>query len=129
MKLARIARKLDPESYLQKVQAGGAGFLFNDNSHEKALNELWNLVENHSLLRPIVEKYKSSRYELNLVYTQLLKSGAGQWVKGHYVPVSTFGFGFTLDFVLRHKDDKDFTQITHKLIDYFEKNDMGPIKD
>jgi hypothetical protein len=66
----------------------------------------------------------------------LLASGAGQWVRGHWVAASALCYGFTLEFVLSsatagkaagRTPREIWTPIAFELVDYFAKGAVGKV--
>lgn len=105
-----------------------------DDSKERAEEELYNLCESDTNLRIVMQKYEANRETLKEIFRILNYVGAGQWTKGHFVSVSSLAFVGTLDYLLRNKEKlltsyNDKIEISYRLITYFEKGEMGYIKD
>jgi hypothetical protein len=62
--------------------------------------QLLDLVEGDRTLHGIMQKHGARRADLQNIYTMLLRCGAGQWRRGHWVAASAFCYGSTLEFVL-----------------------------
>ena len=58
----------------------------------------------------------------------LIANGAGQWVAGHFVAVSALGYGFPLLFLLQNLNTLPWNRICVLLIEYFERNEAGPVQ-
>ncbi len=117
-------RLTPPENILNQVSPR----TFDYTQMDKAEEELYDLCESDPELSMILQKHGANRDTINKVYTQLIEVGAGQYARGHFVAASSLAFGFTLDYVLNHKDDKDFDIIAYNLIQYFEVNRKGPVE-
>lgn len=94
---------------------------------DKALNELFSLCEKDSELRKIMGLYEVDKGGLEGIYKMLLANGAGQWKRGHYVPVSSFAFVHTFSFLLEQTGNLSWIDISILLLEYFEWNDVGPV--
>lgn len=46
---------------------------------------------------------------------------------GHYVPASTLAFVATLDFTLTNAGREHWEKLVVLLLEYFERDDMGPV--
>jgi len=105
-----------------------------DDSMGKAEEQLFDLIESDQNLKNIMIKYKADRKTLKEIYNMMNAIGAGQWVNGHYVSVSSLAFGGTLDYLLRNKEKfltsyDDKMNMCYRLITYFQKNETGFISD
>lgn len=96
---------------------------------EKALKELYDLCSKDKHLNSILNEHKITFLKYDEIYSQLLRAGAGQWAKGHYVAASSLVFGSTLRFILENKDKMDISDLAYSLIDYFENNRTGQVKE
>jgi hypothetical protein len=119
------------------ILGGGGARTANDlfnKQKEIAENELYEIIERDPHLHEIMLKHGATRDVLRDIYWALLKSGAGQWAGGDWVPASALAFGFTLEFVLSStqnatKTGRDtMTTVAFTLLDYFEKGAVGPIR-
>lgn len=63
---------------------------------EEALEHLIDMCFKYDFLKVIIDEYGVSREYLKEMYWLLCVNGAGQWVKGHYVPASALVFPETL---------------------------------
>lgn len=108
------------------------GFLDSLNKNgqqQRAVDELFDIVENDPGLRTIMEGHGVTRSDLTDLYFKLKAAGAGQWTRGHYVAASVFAFGPTLDYVLRHRSDGSWEMVAIRLVEYFADGEMGLIAD
>jgi hypothetical protein len=94
---------------------------------EKALQNLCDLCESDPRLRQTMEAHGANREVLRELYKLLIANGAGQWVGGHFVAASALAYGFPLLFVLQNADTLPWSRICVLLIEYFERNDTGPV--
>lgn len=94
---------------------------------ELALEDLLKLCESDRLLRQIMEEHRVDRETLSAFYWLLMANGAGQWVGGHFVPAAALACGYPLLFLLENADTLPWGQICVLLIEYFERNDVGPV--
>jgi hypothetical protein len=98
---------------------------------EEGLGELLTIVHNDPDLSRIVAHYGATQDDLRQVYRALLVTGAGQMMRGHWVPASALAFGTTLDFVLRNSKeglDRDgWIDVTYTVLQYFERGQMGKV--
>lgn len=83
----------------------------------------------------LIDHYDTDREELKKIFESLESGGAGQIVRGHYVPSSYLAFFATLNFVLEtrssligeSKDREETVMICNRLVKYFENNETGSI--
>lgn len=60
--------------------------------------------------------------DLVTIYTKLQISGAGQWVGGHYVALSTLAYLEPLSYYIwAKKQNISDLQLTHDLVTYFKE--------
>ncbi|WP_143754955.1 hypothetical protein [Caulobacter sp. BP25] len=136
--LAALRRSFKKSSELRRIskQIGGPppqsplDLLRGRQAEQEGLSKLWDMVEGDPDLGRILLAHGADRGRLNKLINQLRAVGAGQWTSGHYVPVSTFAFGPTLDYVLRRTSGadlsrNDFLDVAYTLVDYFEKGRTG----
>jgi hypothetical protein len=55
---------------------------------KSAEEELYAVIEGDPALHSIMDRYAASRVDLRNLYNLLIRSGAGQWAGGHWVPAS-----------------------------------------
>lgn len=89
---------------------------------EKLLNQYIDFCLTDLGVLKIVKDFEITKKDLKEIYNKLLSSGAGQWVRGHYVALSTLAYMQPLEYFLKakrmHKSD---IEIMSNLIVYFEK--------
>jgi len=125
-KLRRISRvlsgPLDTSRFIDELTSG------KPSKRDQALEDLFDLCDSDPLLRQTMEAYGANRETLLELYKMLIANGAGQWVGGHYVAVSALGYGFPLLFLLQNADTLPWGRICVLLIEYFERNEAGPVQ-
>jgi hypothetical protein len=125
-RLRRISRALgaplDTSRFLDDLVSG------KPSNRDRALEDLLDLCESDALLRQTMEAHGANRETLRELYQMLIANGAGQWVGGHFVAVSALGYGFPLLFLLQNHDTLPWVQICVLLIEYFERNEVGPVQ-
>jgi hypothetical protein len=124
-KIRRISRALgaplDTSRFIDELTSG------KPSKRDQALEDLFDLCESDSLLRQTMDAHGATRETLLELYKMLIANGAGQWVGGHYVAVSALGYGFPLLFILQNADTLPWGHICVLLIEYFERNETGPV--
>jgi len=123
-KLAKLSAVLGSE---RSLVGGMEAFLEAGKLQDQAFEQLLDLVETQPDLRKVIAHYTASRDSLRNLYARLCASGAGQWAKGHYVAASSLLFATTLDYLLRNQNVADFRGVAFRLIDYFERGELGEI--
>ena len=125
-KLRRISRALaaplDSSRFLDQIASG------KQSKSSKALEDLLDLCERHRLLLPILTEFEADRETLRNLYNLLIKTGAGQWAGGHYVAASALAYLTSLQFLLENAGTLPADDICILLIEYFERNDVGPVQ-
>lgn len=124
-KLRRISKELgspfDVATFMHELGSKG------QSRRDRALKQLLDLCESDSTLSQIMRSRGAGRERLQEVYWVLLSIRAGQWVGGHYVPVSALASPFTLDFLLEQAGRLPWNHIAVLLVEYFERNESGPV--
>ncbi len=111
----------------------GIESLFQRSSVSKsAEEELYAVIEGDPALHSIMDRYAASRVDLRNLYNLLIRSGAGQWAGGHWVPASAIFYGFTLEFVMTTLHKQDLTKATcrsaaFQLVEYFRTGKVGRV--
>lgn len=104
---------------------------------DAALDALLSLCESDRAVGHVITQRGVSREEMKELYHMLLVGGAGQWTSGHFVPASTLAFAQTLDYAVRtlvkpagpKPDGEKVVRVAVRLIEYFERNEVGIIAD
>lgn len=123
-RLRDISSKLAaPSDWMNRVAQGTCDHTRID----KAEAELFDLCKTDPELRAVLQKHGANSDTLDHVYTKLIKIGAGQYARGHFVAASSLAFGFTLDYVLAHRNDERFDVVACNLVEYFQQNKSGPV--
>jgi hypothetical protein len=94
---------------------------------ERALEQLLDLCEHDAVLRQIMQQHGADRETLRSLYWEMTANGAAQWEGGHFVPASALGYGFPLVFLLENAGKLPSRHICILLLEYFERNDVGPV--
>ena len=119
--------------------------LIKDSSkNDEALDNLYNLSKDFKYTNKRLDEYKVDKERFKRIYGNLVIAGAGQWIKGHWVPASSLVFGSTLEYILeeleKHKGEDlnssiplsnipgYWMEIAFNLIEYFEKGKMGRVE-
>ena len=126
---SRRLRKVSAKLGQPFSMSGLLGSLGKDGEQQKALDELFAIVENDPALRTIMKRHNVARSELDDLFFKLKAAGAGQWTRGHYVATSVFAFGPTLDYLLRHRSTGNWEGVAVRLMEYFANGEMGVITD
>jgi hypothetical protein len=72
-------------------------------------------------VKGVMIKNNLSRESLKEIYYGLERSGAGQWIKGHYAALSSIAYAEPLLFyVVSEKKGKSALAIAMRLLDYWE---------
>ena len=59
---------------------------------QKALQEYLDMCYNDVNIAAVMDKYKLKRTDLENIYIDLNSAGFGQWIKGHFVSLSTIAY-------------------------------------
>ena len=78
-----------------------------DYANPRIVLELYQYCYNHKLLSPIIRRYNASVGDFSLIYMYLL-SHCPAVGKGHFIPISTFFFAASLDYVLARENFLNF---------------------
>lgn len=132
-------------SIIENIKKTGYSWvsLYKINKPEKSekvdvIDELLALAESDENTQKIINEYSANRDILRKIYNKLVLTGAGQFVKGHYVAASSLVYPQTLRFLLRYFNGKNFSVndwtereseifIAFRLIEYFKKGEVGEI--
>lgn len=106
---------------------------------EKHLDEMVKICYSDELNKIVLIRYGVDNDILKSVYEKLILNGAGQFVKGHFVCVSSLVYPTTLMFIFQHyrnggfcvKDLDDYEStllIVYRLIKFFETNELSELK-
>jgi hypothetical protein len=123
-----LGRVPDAADYLDELKAGA------ESARALALERLLDTATTQSDVREVLAKHHCTRTELREAYWDLINAGAGQWVGGHFVPVSTLVSPFALDFALTGRSSSSEHTVLSSwerkavlLLEYFERNESGPV--
>ena len=132
LKLRKISKVLGEPLWSRGF--GVESLLDRSGRKDAVLEQLFDLAESDPGVRLVMQQHAASRDTLKQVYVRLCAAGAGQWVKGHWVPASTLVFGQTLDYALRRlaagaPQRDDILEGAYRLIRYFERGELDLISD
>ena len=101
------SRKFDPQSILENaMKSAVSGKTMSDK--ELYSEELLTLLSNDKATTNLLADYKLKFDDLRIMISTLEQHGAGQIVKGHYVPVSSIAFIDTLNVLCNYWDGENF---------------------
>ena len=116
-KLTQLQRKISPPG----LTVDDLISRFHDNTATEALKEFMELCANDKNVKPLMAAHNLSKTDLINMYHQLLASGAGQWIKGHYCALSTIAYHEPLYFyIMSKKKNISDLEIVVTLLDYWE---------
>jgi len=140
IKLKKISKILGAPFSISSVQ----GMMNRSEKKDKAIDDLYFLAKNYKYTNKRLKKYNVDSKRFKEIYRKLILTGAGQWVRGHYVAASSLVFGSTLEYILEKLeklDDADWDTFTvfskipdywrdiaFSLIEYFEKGKTGKVE-
>lgn len=88
---------------------------------KKGLEEYLNMCCNDENVAVVMDKYKLNRTDLENIYIDLNAGGLGQWIKGHFVSLSTIAYPEPLIYYCEAKSrGEQMFNIMSKLLDYWE---------
>ncbi len=90
------------------------------------LDDFLDFCMQDSSVQLALNHFGANKETLQELYEKLLHFGAGQWAGKYYVPVASLCFGFPLHFLLED-NGIHFKEKCVLLIEYFERNDTGPV--
>lgn len=108
--LSKIAKNenngFDMQNFdFEKITKG----MVNQNKNEKdLLNSLFELLEKDKFTMQLLHNHDRNFDDLRKIIEKLKLNGAGQIVKGHYVPVSSIAFLDTLQILLQYWNGENF---------------------
>ena len=117
-------------SFIEAMNEGGFDaidkLLKQQDIHRK---ELYEIVHKDPNTQKVLQGYNISDKELDDLYSSLIREGAGVYRKGHWVAASTLVFSFTLEYAIIQKRNGDdcFSRACKRLIEYFDRNETGPL--
>ncbi len=86
-----------------------------------ALEEYLDLCESDAGVKNVMKIEHLSRADLEQIYIRLLAAGLGQWIKGHYVALSTIAYFEPLQYLVRaEKRGVSWEVILSSLIEYWD---------
>jgi len=99
---------------------------FNNNALEEIIKlSFWSPNE------PVIKHHNITEEKLKEKYSQLIKFGAGQYFREHWVASSSLVFGLTLDYLFDELNQMDSREkgeeIIYRLVKYFDRGMVGEI--
>ncbi len=92
-----------------------------DNTRKLALAQFLELCEEDPNVSEVMTLYSISKKELEEIHWELMKEGAGIWVKGHYVPLSSLAYVEPLMYILEAKAQKrELRKICYDICEYWK---------
>lgn len=130
-KLLRISEKLGYAATLSQEELMEFIVKEDEGEEERAMEELFELCEADPTIPEVLDYYNADRKTLQIAYNKLIKAGAGQWAKGHYVPVASLVFPTILQYLLNNldRDEESFRKVAWRLLMYFKNRESEPIRD
>lgn len=87
----------------------------------QALEDFLDLCEDDDGVKTVMGEYDLKREDLIIIYKKLRAIGLGQWVKGHYVALSTIAYYEPLLFVVEsERRGVPFMEVVGSLLDYWD---------
>ena len=132
-RLKKVSRQLTKRIDITDVYK-----LTSSEEKESALNELVDICYSDEYVKMVMDDYNKDGQTIKELYSKLTLIGAGQYAGGHYVAASSLVFPLTLKFLLEHYNNDTFSIndwdnynsslfIAHRLIEYFEKGEVGEV--
>jgi len=116
-----IGKPFDPNKIMKEILSSG-------DRKPSAETALLNYCEEQSTIQALLSEFNVSRQELQELYHQLIKAGAGQWIVGHWVAASALAYPNSLRYLLMRRKANmqgkaDLQETAYKLIMYFERGE------
>lgn len=101
------------DGFLKSLRTGS-------NKKTEALKEYLDLCQSDEGVAQILREYHLTKEDLEQIYSRLLANGLGQWIKGHYIALSTIAYYEPLlYFVESEKQGTESHQIFKNLFGYW----------
>lgn len=106
---------------VRKLQQKIASISFDSDKEERLMEEYLDLCMSDEGVVHVMRHYGLSKENLYQYYIQLSAAGLGQWIKGHYVPLSSITYFEPLLYLVEAKKRKiDWATIVGNLLQYWE---------
>ncbi|MFJ7827083.1 hypothetical protein [Psychrobacillus sp. NPDC096623] len=92
------------------------------NINKEALERIYNLLCTIDEFKIILDKYNADFETITDIYWLVMASGAGQEIKGNYLPISMFLNEHTLEWVLKNINSVTTHDLALFLVNYFSKH-------
>lgn len=70
-------------------------------------------------LKTIMQKHKATHDDISDLYYNLVTTACVKSRDGNFIPISSFAFMSSLDYLLSHKNSKHPDELAIKMMDYF----------
>ena len=89
----------------------------NDLDNEKLYDEIFDYCMNDYKLRKIMQKYNGAKDDIKFFHKKLMTWGNIK--KGRrFVPISSFFYAYTLEYLFTHRNDDD-KKVTMRMLNFF----------
>lgn len=106
---------------IKSLQKEIANLTFEPEKEKVLMDQYLNICESDEGVVDVMRKYNLTRDDLYQYYIQLSGAGLGEWVKGHYVPLSTITYFEPLLFMVEAKKrEVGWGTIVDKILGYWE---------
>jgi len=100
---------------------------------EEAEQQLYNFVLSEPELSSVLKSYNASGNTIKLIYDKMIETGAGQFIKGQWIPASAITNPITLEYLLQKLKGKNLAEesddvfiIVWNVFDYFKSGSVLP---
>ena len=106
---------------LNKLQMEISGQSSGADRKDQPLEEFLDLCESDEGVAKVMLQYNLNRNDLKDIYRRLVRSGLGQWIKGHYAALSTIAYFETLIYVVAsEKKGTKWEEIVGNILYYWQ---------
>ena len=104
--LAKIAIEYETKNDINSLISN----LVNNIPNKKDLlrEDLFKMISKEDITNKLLRKYERNFSDVEKIVSVLELNGAGQIVKGHYVPLSVIAYPKKLDYLLKYWDGENF---------------------
>ena len=129
-KLAKLQKRIHPPNEtandivneIVKNMRGGGG---NRRRKEQYLEEFLDLCVSDEGVKAVIDQYGLDKNDLREIYSNLLFGGLGQYIKGHFVALSTIAYYEPLLYVVKSEQaNASRAEIMNNLLSYWN-NDIS----
>jgi len=106
---------------LNKLQMEISGQSSGADRKDQPLEEFLDLCESDEGVAKVMLQYNLNRNDLKDIYRRLVRSGLGQWIKGHYAALSTIAYFEPLIYVVAsEKKGTKWEEIVGNILYYWQ---------